>query len=362
MDIYLVGGAVRDKLMNLPIIDRDWVVVGGTEKQLLDQGYTRVGKDFPVFLHPKTKEEYALARIERKTAAGHTGFSCDASETVTLEEDLQRRDLTINAIAENAQGKLIDPYGGINDLNKSIFRHVSSAFEEDPLRILRIARFSARFPAFKIHADTQDLMKKMIERCDLAELAPERIYIEIEKALVSQSPGNFFRVLDRLGAAEKLWPELEQSALLLLDEVTRISPYKEERLAALLWKLDSATIKVMQSKLKLPNHLVEIALQRGFYEPWENLENLNADSIVKALYDVDAFRRSERFYKLNSFFSTISKLLGKRSTTHEYKAKWLQLHEAASSIRAQSLLPDYSGAELGKALRAAQIIKVSTII
>ena len=205
-------------------------------------------------------------------------------------------------------------------------------------------------------------MKKMIERCDLAELAPERIYIEIEKALVSQSPGNFFRVLDRLGAAEKLWPELEQSALLLLDEVTRISPYKEERLAALLWKLDSAKIKVMQSKLKLPNHLVEIALQRGFYEPWENLENLNADSIVKALYDVDAFRRSERFYKLNSFFSTISKLLGKRSTTHEYKAKWLQLHEAASSIRAQSLLPDYSGAELGKALRAAQIIKVSTII
>ncbi|MFT7687161.1 MAG: tRNA nucleotidyltransferase (CCA-adding enzyme) [Candidatus Azotimanducaceae bacterium] len=362
MDIYLVGGAVRDKLMNLPVTDHDWVVVGGTENELLQKGYSRVGKDFPVFLHPKTKEEYALARIERKTATGHTGFVCDASETVTLEQDLQRRDLTVNAIAKDEQGNLIDPYGGVEDLQNSVFRHVSKAFEEDPLRILRIARFSARFPSFSIHPDTKILIVKMVSRDDLSELAPERIYMEIDKALTSSSPSKFFNILDQVGAAEKLWPELGQETLPLLDELASISNDREERLAALFWTLKKPIVVTLQERLKLPNHLVELALQRVHYETWKSLDGLSAENIVKLLYDMDAFRRNERFQKLNAFFSTMSSIIDKESSNQECKTKWLHFFEAVHSIQAKSFLAEYSGAALGKAMRAAQIKKVANLI
>ena len=167
MEIYLVGGAIRDRLLNYPVTERDWVVVGGTEKQLLELGYTPVGKDFPVFLHPNSKEEYALARLERKTGQGHKGFECDASQSVTLEDDLLRRDLTINAIAESSTGELIDPYGGRKDLDNCILRHVSTAFEEDPLRILRLARFKAKLTNFTVHESTFELMRHMVARGDL---------------------------------------------------------------------------------------------------------------------------------------------------------------------------------------------------
>ena len=188
MEIYLVGGAVRDKLLNLPVTERDWVVVGATEQELLDSGFTPVGKDFPVFLHPKTKEEYALARTERKVGRGHRGFVCNASTDVTLEQDLLRRDLTLNALAEGADGTLIDPHGGVRDLENRLLRHVSSAFEEDPLRILRVARFASRFQGFTIHDDTIAMMKSMVQRGDLAELAPERIYAEVDKAISTNDP------------------------------------------------------------------------------------------------------------------------------------------------------------------------------
>ena len=209
MEIYLVGGAVRDRLLGLAVTDRDWVIVGGDPHHLKAQGYRPVGKDFPVYLHPESHEEYALARTERKTGPGHTNFECDAGPTVTLEQDLYRRDLTINAIAEDPVGRLIDPFHGQDDLENRILRHVSPAFSEDPLRVLRVARFAARFPEFTIHPDTHQLMREMVERGDLQTLTPERVFIETEKALATDAPYNYFRTVDEAGAGNILWPEIK---------------------------------------------------------------------------------------------------------------------------------------------------------
>jgi len=197
---YLVGGAVRDQLLGLPVKERDWVVVGATPQEMLDQGYQQVGKDFPVFLHPESGEEYALARIERKSGKGYTGFDCDAAPTVTLEEDLKRRDLTINAIAQAEDGSLIDPYGGQQDLENRILRHVSEAFVEDPLRILRLARFAARFKnlGFKIAEETQKLMLKMVRAGEVSDLVAERVWKELDRALGEQDPEVFFAGSSRL--------------------------------------------------------------------------------------------------------------------------------------------------------------------
>ena len=212
MKIYLVGGAVRDSLLNLPVTEQDWVVVGCTPEQLLTQGYQQVGKDFPVFLHPVSHEEYALARTERKSGAGYTGFTCYAAPDVTLEEDLLRRDLTINAIARSADGELIDPYHGQQDLENKVLRHVSDAFGEDPLRVLRVARFAARFAhlGFSIAAETQSLMAAMAQSGELSALTPERVWKETEKALKTQSPQIYFQVLRDCGALVVLFPEIER--------------------------------------------------------------------------------------------------------------------------------------------------------
>lgn len=192
MEIYLVGGAVRDKLLGLPVRERDWVVVGATPQQMLDLGYKPVGKDFPVFLHPETGEEYALARTERKTGPGYTGFAFHAAPDVTLEEDLRRRDLTINAMAEDAAGNLIDPFNGREDLDAGLLRHVSSAFAEDPVRILRLARFKARFGkwGFKVAHGTHALMKRMVASGEVDALVPERVWAETLKALGEDRPGS----------------------------------------------------------------------------------------------------------------------------------------------------------------------------
>ena len=209
MKTYLVGGAVRDKLLNLNIKDRDWVVVGSTPEQMLALGYQQVGQDFPVFLHPETHEEFALARTERKTGKGYQGFSCHADKNVTLEQDLQRRDLTINAIAEDEQGQLIDPYGGQADLDAGFLRHVSPAFSEDPVRILRIARFAARFGVFgfRVAHSTHHLMKKMVANGEVDALVSERVWQELSRALNETQPQRFFQVLHSCGALEKLLPE-----------------------------------------------------------------------------------------------------------------------------------------------------------
>ncbi|MEE2729341.1 MAG: multifunctional CCA addition/repair protein [Pseudomonadota bacterium] len=211
MNVYLVGGAVRDKLLNLPVKDRDWVVVGATPDALLQQGYQSVGKDFPVFLHPTNHEEYALARTERKTAAGYTGFECHFGQEVTLEEDLSRRDLTINAMAEDDKGSIIDPYGGQQDLQNRVLRHVSHAFVEDPLRVLRVARFLARYDrlGFRIADDTLALMQQIAASGELQHLTPERVWVETEKALQEPSPWRYFEALRECNALAVVFPELD---------------------------------------------------------------------------------------------------------------------------------------------------------
>ena len=355
MNIYLVGGAVRDKLLDLAVKERDWVVVGATEKQLLNQGYTRVGKDFPVFLHPGSKEEYALARTERKSGPGHTGFVCDANESVTLEADLRRRDLTINAIAETSEGKLIDPYHGIEDIQNRILRHVSEAFAEDPLRILRVARFAARFPEFNIHRDTINLMLRMVSDGALEELPAERIWAETDKALGARQPARFFAVLKQLGALERIWPEV--SGIELLEKMSALTTDKAYRFAALCWSNTQSEINEMSTRLRLPNNIVEIAgLTEAAFDMWQNhnfpmtVRN-DAQDIVDWLYQVDAFRRSARFHRLNDFFSKISEINNSRDNA----ARWKQYYEISDSISARQLKHNYDGATLGKELKSARV-------
>ncbi|MCP4040625.1 MAG: multifunctional CCA tRNA nucleotidyl transferase/2'3'-cyclic phosphodiesterase/2'nucleotidase/phosphatase, partial [Gammaproteobacteria bacterium] len=209
MNIYQVGGAVRDRLLDLPVKDRDWVVVGATPEEMKAQGYLQVGKSFPVFLHPETREEYALARTERKTGPGYTGFEFHADPDVNLEGDLGRRDLTINAMALDAEGNLIDPFSGKQDLEKCILRHVSPAFAEDPVRILRVARFAARFD-FSVAEETLELMRLMVKSGEINALVPERVWAEWQKSLTEPYPTHFFSVLDTCGARRKLFPEIHR--------------------------------------------------------------------------------------------------------------------------------------------------------
>lgn len=212
MDIYLVGGAVRDKLLGLPVKDRDFLVVGATSEQLISQGFQQVGADFPVFLHPETKEEYALARQERKNGSGYNGFICDFSPEVTLEQDLIRRDLTINAIAEDENGTIFDPYHGVQDLENRVLRHITPAFSEDPLRVLRVARFAARFHhfGFSIAPETIDLMRGIAESGELESLTAERVWLETQKAFETENPSVYFEVLRLIGALKVLFPELDK--------------------------------------------------------------------------------------------------------------------------------------------------------
>ena len=210
MQVYEVGGAVRDALLGLPVHDRDWVVVGATPQALVDAGYLPVGKDFPVFLHPQTREEYALARTERKTAPGYRGFTVHADPCVSLEEDLARRDLTINAIARHADGTLVDPFGGQRDLQARVLRHVTDAFREDPVRILRLARFAARFPDFTVAPETMALMRGMVQAGEVDALVAERVWQELARGLMARQPSRMFEVLRECGALVRLLPEVDR--------------------------------------------------------------------------------------------------------------------------------------------------------
>jgi len=260
LNCYLVGGAVRDKLLGLTVKDRDWVVVGSDTNKMLALGFKQVGADFPVFLHPETSEEYALARTERKSGKGYQGFECNSSETVTLEEDLLRRDLTVNAIAEDIHGALIDPYHGAIDLQNRVLRHVSPAFSEDPLRVLRLARFAARFSAlgFKIAEETLQLCRQISHSGELTHLSPERVWQETQTALTTNSPEVYFEVLSEVGALEILFPEIAKlfgvpqpekyhpeidcgvHALMSLAQATLISTQPSVRFAALIHDLGKA--------------------------------------------------------------------------------------------------------------------------
>jgi tRNA nucleotidyltransferase (CCA-adding enzyme) len=266
MKIYQVGGAVRDKLLNHPNKDRDWVVVGASPEMLLKLGYTPVGRDFPVFLHPNTHEEYALARTERKTKPGYTGFNVYAAPEVTLTDDLQRRDLTINAMALDNNGQLIDPFNGLSDLRAGILRHVSSAFVEDPVRILRVARFTARF-GFSIAQETLALMAKMVENGEVDALVAERVWQETVRALGEPRPQQFFEVLRSCGALARIFPEIDR----LFDV-----PQSTESCSEPFWCLQQARLKTSDTQILFAVLTYDLAQETTSPKEWRGIELLEA--------------------------------------------------------------------------------------
>jgi len=282
---YVVGGAVRDELLGLPVQDRDYVVVGATPEEMSAAGFRPVGRDFPVFLHPQTQEEYALARTERKSGRGYKGFTVYAAPDVTLEQDLARRDLTINAIAKAPDGALIDPFHGQKDLKAGVLRHVSEAFAEDPVRILRVARFAARF-GFRVADETMALMRSMVASGETGHLVPERVWREFAKGLAEPEPGRMFEVLEACGLRPALLPELQQLP-------KTFSGPLPVRFALLCWPLNEAEIQALCDRLKVPSDERELAL---LARRCQGLLNAARPGEFLDLFKrADAFRRPERF-------------------------------------------------------------------
>ncbi len=320
MKTYQVGGAVRDRLLGLPVHDIDYVVVGSSVKEMLGNGFRPVGSHFPVFLHPQTQHEYALARTERKTAPGHQGFVFHADPSIRLADDLKRRDLTINAMAQevNASGELvghlIDPYRGKVDLEQGIFRHLSDAFSEDPLRVLRVARFAARFPTFTIAPETLAIMKYMVSKDELKTLSKERIWQEIARALRSQAPERFIDVLEECGALEEIWPTAftvqwrnmssRKEMLAQLNQVVAIHPEIDKRLAILLKKLKPVEISTWGGELRVPNEITEYCFAVAEFEACH--EFVLSPHIVLDLFNrTDVWRKPARFTEVMKLFESI---------------------------------------------------------
>lgn len=338
MQVYLVGGAVRDKLLGRPVTEQDWVVVGARPEALLSQGYRAVGRDFPVFLHPETHEEYALARTERKSGSGHTGFICDFSPDISLEEDLQRRDLTVNAMAEDDSGKLVDPYGGQRDLEQRLLRHVSPAFREDPLRVFRVARFAARYAplGFSVAEETLALMREMAESGELASLTPERVWKETEKALGEDSPEVFISVLRECNALASWFPEVDHlfgvpqrpeyhpeidtgiHTLMSMKIAASLSNEREIRFAALVHDLGKGDtpmsewprhvghesrgikhVRELSKRLKVPRSFSDLGeLVSRFHLDIHRAEELRPATLLRKLMEMDVLRRPDRFEQI----------------------------------------------------------------
>lgn len=304
MDVYLVGGAVRDKLLQLPVHEHDWVVVGARAEELLARGFQQVGKDFPVFLHPETHDEYALARTERKSGKGHTSFEVYASPDVTLEEDLARRDLTINAIAESPDGQVIDPYHGVRDIEARKLRHVSQAFTEDPLRVLRVARFAARFAhlGFTVAEETRQLLQQMADSEELSHLVPERVWREWEKALLSESPSDFLSLLLEINALSQVLPGItaSNSQLQRLKKMAGYSASALLRFACLFIKQSTpADIKQFCRQLAIPNHYRDSALLASNAENFITQPTLpEKEGLAAVLKHIDYWRRPEKLEQL----------------------------------------------------------------
>ena len=305
MQTYIVGGAVRDALLGLPVRDRDWVVVGATPQDMLTAGFRPVGKDFPVFLHPDSHEEYALARTERKTAPGYKGFTFHTSPDVTLEEDLARRDLTINAMARDEAGAITDPFKGREDLAARVLRHVSPAFAEDPLRILRVARFAARFHEFTVAPETMGLMRDIVVAGEVEHLVAERVWQEIARGLMEEHPQRMFEVLGECGALARLLPELdalpddERKALYacLKRAVTRAAPL-EQRWALLLQPFGADVARAVSERMKAPNEARDLAVMLARESGALQREADAAETALELLVRCDALRRPERFAAL----------------------------------------------------------------
>ncbi len=338
MHIYLVGGAVRDELLHIKGSDRDFCVEGSSPEELEKLGFKQVGKDFPVFLHPKTNEEYALCRTERKNGHGYTGFICDFSPEITLEEDLKRRDLTINAIAKDENGQIVDPLHGVDDLKNRILRHVGPAFLEDPLRVLRLARFYARFKkfGFTIAEETKSLCIKMTESGELSALTPERVWLETEKALKTDNPECYFEFLEEIGALKVVIPEIQAlkdvpentlyhpegntfaHTMLTLKEICKITKNPVVRFGMLVHdfgktqtpkeklpnhnehrKLGSDLIRKMCTRLRIPNEYAEAGMRISRNHSYLNLLNKPAEAIEKTFHDIGAYRFQERIAYLS---------------------------------------------------------------
>lgn len=364
MKIYLVGGAVRDRLLGLPIKDRDWVVVGATPDEMRARGFRPVGRDFPVFLHPDTGEEYALARTERKSGKGYTGFQFHTSPDVTLEEDLKRRDLTINAIAEDENGRLYDPWHGQDDLQARVLRHVSPAFSEDPLRVLRVARFYARFAGlgFQVADDTLALMRQISASGELEHLTAERVWQETERALSAPSPAHYFALLRQADALDRLFPLLQGLDTDRLAERLSRLPQSEERaaqaLALLLYQATESrtepqaleAIRQFCTDLRVPNRMRDLALKlRSGARELSRFDKLDGPERLQLLKQLDLLRRPESLPVLLHLTRQIYPLPPQRESALQ------QLLQQLNAVDTRALMEQgFSGKALGEALARQQ--------
>jgi tRNA nucleotidyltransferase (CCA-adding enzyme) len=385
MQTYVVGGAVRDELLGLPVKDRDHVVVGATPEQMVESGYRPVGKDFPVFLHPETHEEYALARTERKVAKGYKGFQVFAAPEVTLEEDLARRDLTINAIAKTEDGELIDPYHGRSDIQGKILRHVSPAFIEDPVRILRVARFAARFADFSIAPETVELMRRMVEEGEVDALVPERVWQELSKGLMEDKPSRMFETLRTCGALKIILPELDRlwgvpqpaqhhpevdtgvHVMMVLDYAASQHYSLPVRFAALTHDLGKGTtpkavlprhighedrsvnlLRDVCTRLRVPNDCKELAhIVAKYHGKVHQVDEMRPDTLVRLLQDTDAFRQPERFREFLRACECDSRgRTGFEDTPFPQSDRLLKVLEVATNVDAGAVAKQFDEPEM----------------
>lgn len=401
MQRYLVGGAVRDQLLNIEVYDKDWVVVGATPDELIKQGYVAVGKDFPVFLHPETKQEHALARTERKVGAGYTGFECYFAPDVTLEEDLQRRDLTINAIAQHPDGTLIDPYHGQQDLEDRMLRHVSEAFVEDPLRVLRVARFAAKLShlGFRVADETMALMRSIAESGELAHLTAERVWQEWHKSLATPDPQVFIEVLRACGALAIVLPELDQlfgvpqpekwhpeidtgvHTLLVAKQAAMLSKSPTVRFAAQVHDLGKGItpqsewpshkmhchtglklIKALCERVRVPNEYRDLALM--VCEQHSNIHRaaeLRPETKLKILNKFDVWRKPERLNDILLCCMADSRgRTGHEDIEYPQKTIFERAYQAALSVEVQTIIQDgFKGAAIRGEMEKRRIVAIA---
>lgn len=404
MKIYRVGGAVRDKLLGRPHEDSDWVVVGATADDLLARGFVAVGKDFPVFLHPQTREEYALARTERKTGPGYKGFAVDADPSVTLEDDLRRRDLTINALAEDETGHIIDPYGGLNDLRNKVLRHISPAFSEDPVRILRVARFATRYAplGFTVADETLALMRRMVEAGEVAALVPERVWQELSRAMSESKPSTFFQTLRACGALHALFPEVERlfgvpqradyhpevdtgiHTMMVIDRARELTDDTRVVFAALVHDLGKGTTPVdvlprhvghearsvelteqLCKRLRVPTEYRDLAkLVARYHGDCHRANELRPGTILKLLERLDAFRRPERLPQfLLACQADAQGRTGREREPYPQAERMQAALRAAQTVKAETLLQQgLSGVALGQALHEQRVHAIAATL